>query len=89
MALFPWIDKVVRPVYNVDVPEYAEFKYFSVPHLRLGCAAIKYFRKFLFVVIVSAMPTPATTLGTLIALSVVYLIYLFVLKPKEKLYLVL
>ena len=89
MSLAPYIDKVVRPVYNVDVPEYAEFKYFTIPHWRLAYAAIKYFRKLLFVIFVATLPSPAVTLGSLVGLSVVYLLYLFILRPKEKLYLIL
>ena len=89
MSLSPYIDKVVRPVYNESMPEYAEFKYFSVPHWRLAYAAIKYFRKFLFVLFVAAITKPAASLGLLVGLSVFYLVYLFVFRPKEKLYLVL
>ena len=89
MSLAPWIDKVVRPVYNEDVPEYAEFKRCSIPHWRLAYAAIKYFRKFLFVAFIAFIPTPIITLGMLVGLSVVYLLYLFILRPKEKLYLIL
>jgi hypothetical protein len=82
MSLSPYIDKVVRPVYNEDVPEYAEFKYFSLQHWRLAYAALKYFRKFLFVLIVAVCPAPATTLGLLVGLSVIYMLYLLILKPK-------
>ena len=89
MSLSPYIDKVVRPVYNENIPEFAEFKYFTIPHWRLAYAAIKYFRKFLFVVFVVACPDPAATLGLLVGLSIVYMLYLIILKPKEKLYLIL
>ena len=89
MSLAPWIDKVVRPVYNEDVPEYAEFKWFTIPHWRLAYAAIKYVRKFLFVLFIALSPSPTVSLSLVIALSVFYLSYLLILKPKEKLYLVL
>ena len=39
--------------------------------------------------IVAACPVASTTLGLLVALSVIYMAYLIVLRPKEKLYLVL
>ena len=89
MSLSPWIDSVVRPVYNEDVPEYREFKYFSVAHFRLAYAAIKYIRKFIFVLVAAVCPDPVATIATLIILSVIYMLYLIILKPKQKLYLIL
>lgn len=89
MSLSPWIDSVVRPVYNEDVLEYREFKYFSIPHFRLAYAAIKYIRKFIFVLVAAVCPNPVTTIAILIILSIVYMVYLIVLKPKNKLYLIL
>jgi hypothetical protein len=89
MSLSPWIDSVIRPVYNEDVPEYREFKYFSIPHFRLAYAAIKYIRKFIFVLVAALCPDPVTTVGILIILSIDYMLYLIILKPKKKLYLIL
>ena len=39
--------------------------------------------------VAAVCPNPATTLGLLIGLSVLYLVYLLALRPKEKLYLIL
>lgn len=89
MSLSPYIEKVVRPVYNEDSEEYSEFRYFKLEHWRLAYAAIKYFRKFLFVLIIALCPNPVATLSILVILSAIYITYLAVLKPKEKLYLVL
>jgi hypothetical protein len=89
MSLSPFIDKVVRPVYNEDVVEYSQFKYFKLEHWRLGYAAIKYVRKFIFVLIAALCPDPVTTLALLVTISLIYIGYLIILKPKEKLYLIL
>lgn len=89
LSLAPWIDSVVRPVYNEDVPEYAEFKWFTIPHWRLAYASLKYFRKFLFVLFIALSPSPVISLSLVVGLSVFYLSYLLILKPKEKLYLIL
>ena len=79
----------MRPVYNFNLKGYDEFNYFTIPHFRLAYAAIKYFRKFLFVIFVALVSTPVTSLSLLVGLSVFYITYLIVLKPKQKLYLIL
>lgn len=89
MSLSPYIESVVRPVYNVNIPEYSEFKYFKLEHWRLAYAAIKYTRKFLFVLIVALCNDPIASLSLLIVFTIAYMLYLIVLKPKEKLYLIL
>jgi hypothetical protein len=55
----------------------------------LAYAAIKYIRKFIFILIAAVCPDPVITIASLIVLSIVYLVYLIVLKPKQKLYLIL
>jgi hypothetical protein len=89
MSLSPYIDKVVRPIYNESDPDFSEFRYFKMAHWRLAYSAIKYFRKFLYVLIVALCPNAIATLTVLICLTALYMAYLIVLKPKEKLYLVL
>ena len=89
MSLAPWIDAVERPVYNINLKGYDEFSYCTIPNLRLAYAAIKYLRKFIFVLFIALIPNPAATLGSLVGLSVVYMLYLFILRPKKKLYLIL
>lgn len=89
MSLSPYIEKVVRPIYNEHDPDYNEFRYFTIPHFRLAYAAIKYVRKFIYVMIVALCPNPVTTLSLLVVVTLLYIVYLIALKPKEKLYLVL
>jgi hypothetical protein len=89
MSLSPFIDKVVRPIYNEFDPDYSEFRYFKIEHWRLAYAPIKYVRKFIFVLIVALCPDPITTLSLLVVITSAYMTYLIVLRPKEKLYLVL
>ena len=89
MSLSPYIEKVVRPIYNEHDPDYNEFRYFTIPHFRLAYAAIKYFRKFIYAMIVALCPNPVTTLALLVVVTALYIVYLIALKPKEKLYLVL
>lgn len=55
----------------------------------MAYAAIKYIRKFIFILIAAVCPDPVITIASLIVLSIVYLVYLIVLKPKQKLYLIL
>ena len=44
--------------------------------------------KFVFILIVALTDSPVTTLGMLCGLSVLFIVYLFVFRPKQKLYLV-
>jgi len=55
----------------------------------LAYAAIKYIRKFIFVLIAALCPNPITTLALLVGVSILFIGYLVILKPKEKLYLIL
>lgn len=89
MSLSPWIDSVVRPVYNLDIPEYNQFKYFTIPHFRLAYGAIKYIRKLIFVIVAAVCPDPVNTIAILVTLNVVYMLYLIILRPKQKIYLIL
>lgn len=89
MSLSPYIDKVVRPIYNEFDPEYSEFRYFKLEHWRLAYAAIKYIRKIIYVFIVALCPDPITTLSLLVVVTVIYILYLIILQPKQKLYLIL
>lgn len=82
MSLSPYIDKVVRPIYNEFDPEYSEFRYFKLEHWKLAYAAIKYFRKLIFVFIVALCPNPVTTLSLLVVVTTIYILYLIILRPK-------
>ena len=88
MSLSPYIGNVKRPVYNEDVPDYAEFRYCSVDHWRLIVIPITYLRKFAFCLIVAVTESPITTLSLVIGITLAFIIYLIVLKPKKTLWLI-
>jgi len=49
---------------------------------------LKYFRKFLFVLIIAVVSVPTITLSVLIGLNVIFIIYMAVLLPRTMPYMV-
>ena len=89
MSLSPFIDGVVRPVYNKDIPEYSHFTYLSKPNIRLAYASIKYFRKLLFAIVAASFDKPSAILTSMVIITGLYMIYLVALRPKTRVYLIL
>ena len=50
---------------------------------------LKYFRKFLFVLIVAVCPNPVVSLGILIGLNVIFIVYMAALRPRLMPYMIL
>ena len=65
-----------------------QFKYFTFENMRLIINPLKYFRKFVFVLVIAICPFPVTTISILIGLNVVFIVYLSVFRPRLMPYLV-
>jgi hypothetical protein len=57
-------------------------KYFTMENFRLIYNPLKYLRKFLFVLIVVAVSDQITLVSILIAMNVIFIIYMFALRPR-------
>ena len=79
MAFSPWLYKVKRPE---TVPQDDRFIYCSKDNWRLMYYPLKYFRKFLYVLVLAVCPQPITTLAILIGLNVLFIVYMAVLRPR-------
>ena len=100
MSLRPFIDKVKRPSDVMMIPPDNEEnegcraklrrmrRFISFENFRLIVDAIKYFRKFLFVLVIAVSTNPITTISVLIALNVLFIVYLAVFRPRLMPYLV-
>ena len=64
MSLSPWIYKVKRPEFILDEGE--QFRYCTFENWILAYYPLKYFRKFLFALIVGVSPDPVAAIGALI-----------------------
>ena len=86
MSLRPFVEKVKRP--SSVIMEGEDFKYFTYENFRLIVDPIKYFRKFIFVLVIALCPVPITTISILIVLNVIFIVYLSVFRPRQMPYLV-
>ena len=78
MSLNPWINKVKRPT---ELSE-DEFSYCTKENWRLVYYALKYFRKFIFVLIIAVVQVPTISLSVLIGLNIVFIGYMAALRPR-------
>lgn len=84
MSLNPWISKVKRPT---ELSE-DDFSYCTKENWRLFYYALKYFRKFIFVLIIAVVQVPTISLSVLIGLNIVFIGYMAALRPREMPYMV-
>lgn len=87
MSLSPYVYKVKRPLREI-MPGQPIRDYFTAENFRLIYDPLKYFRKFLFVLIVAVCHEPVTSLVTLIILNVLFVVYMAVFRPRVMPYLI-
>jgi hypothetical protein len=88
MSLSPYIYKVKRPQEQIPVEGQPLKKYINGDNMRLIFDPLKYIRKAAFVFIVALCPYPIISLIMLIALNVIFIIYMAVFRPRFMPYLV-
>ena len=81
MSLSPWIYKVKRPEFILDEGE--QFRYCTFENWILAYYPLKYFRKFLFALIVGVSPDPVAAIGALIGLNIIFIAYMFAFRPRH------
>jgi len=92
MSLSPYLTKVKRPVKNIVVPwEEQVFscrKYFNKANFILIYYPLKYVRKFLFVMVAAIVSDPVHMVAILIAINVLFIMYIIALRPRTMPYLI-
>ena len=86
MSLSPWVYKVKRPEEILDEGE--PFPYCAKSTWILIYYPLKYFRKFLFALIVGVSTNPIASIGALLGLNVIFIAYMFAMRPRLMPYLV-
>lgn len=80
MSLSPWVWKVKRPA---TIPVEGEpFTYVSKDNFKLIYYPLKYFRKFIFVLVVALCPSPIVSLSVLLGLNIVFICYMVAMRPR-------
>ena len=85
MSLSPYINKVKRPS---ELPDEDSFKYCSKDNFILLYYPLKYFRKFIFVLILATVTVPTISLSVLIGLNIIFIGYMAALRPRQMPYMV-
>jgi hypothetical protein len=92
MSLSPYLTKVKRPIKNIVIPweeqNFSFKKYFNKANFILFYYPLKYVRKLAFVLIAAIVQDPVTLVVILIAINVLFIVYIIVLKPREMPYLI-
>lgn len=86
MSLSPWVYKVKRPEFILDEGE--QFRYCTFENWILAYYPLKYFRKFLFALVVGVAPDPIAAVGVLIGLNIIFIAYMFAFRPRQMPYMV-
>ena len=86
MSLSPFLTKVKRPLKNIVIPfeeqDFSFGKYFNKANFILIYYPLKYVRKFAFILVAALVPDPVTMVSALIAINVVFIVYMIALRPR-------
>ncbi len=86
MSMSPWVYKVKRPEF---IPAEGDaFVYCSKSNFILLYYPLKYFRKFIFVLIVVVCPNPVASLCILLGLNIVFIGYMGAFRPRSMPYMI-
>lgn len=86
MSLSPWVYKVKRPQFIPNEDE--AFVYCSKANFILLYYPLKYFRKFIFVLVVVVCPNPIASLCVLLGLNIVFIGYMGASRPRTMPYMI-